>query len=886
MLGIIYAFFIYFILFLAFAFIFRFKSLKILLSLINMIILLTFILNEFNGIYDPFCPSHPLCKNNNDSQEYNYINKLEFNPISSFEKNNISNNIGYSIGTSSPIYSIKNISDYSKECINNYFIKDKEICPITEIIIENKKNINLKDYKELKINDTFYLYYTNNKKNGVLYKMDDEIYKFKKTDFDSNKFKQIKKKEDNKFSNPIYKYKNYISYSDCFCYILFNFYYYFSYYESAKEFECSIFKIINSIVLGIILILNLIRYSIFITTENFLVNNDEIYKYYEDSNKDSEKVFDLKDFTLVVAISLLIINYILFKIKKNVSLLCKTEDISHTRRGNFLLYLFGPILIPYILFFIIDFLNDEKIFEKHNSLIYNWDSSPISSINLSQKPEYILAQIRTHKNNYKIYNWKNKYFSIEKLSNFNYINIYKDRDGKICGKDSFGNNLYFPKNIECPINDIVIDNSNNSNYQDYTELNLGNGKSLYYTNKKTNGKIVIDIYISYKSNLELNLKESNELCYLLYKSNSCKEYFKMNSKKFFNKIDEWSCEEFINTNFNGKKKPLYNYNIYLYSINYLGINSNIIKEKSKIHNYKKKMKLYRAINIFKMIMFGIIVFNIFFNHTIFTRDIQSLYIFIISMIYLILLIIFIILMIIGSNVHNKYIANLMEKINDDFGKHKNQNVYNNLMIFFGIIIFVYYFLLYLIYYYLLKDGLIYKKLRKKDNIIKLSDSQNIISLQKKKDDKINRTGDNNNINNVDIIQKKDDINIIKVNKWGNIDPNHRYRKLEPIKKDADNKMKIIKFNNDNNITNIDLNNNNINNLNNIENEINSSSRFKVECLNCSKKKNKITFIPCGHRCICKECYDKLKNKRNQCPICGKQINSIQKEKWKLIYKIK
>ena len=298
------------------------------------------------------------------------------------------------------------------------------------------------------------------------------------------------------------------------------------------------------------------------------------------------------------------------------------------------------------------------------------------------------------------------------------------------------------------------------------------------------------------------------------------------------------------------------------------------------------MKLYRAINIFKMIMFGIIVFNIFFNYTIFTRDIQSLYIFIISMIYLVLLIIFIILMTIGSNVHNKYIANLMEKINDDFGKHKNKNVYNNLMIFFGIIIFVYYFLLYLIYYYLLKDGLIYKKLRKKDNIIKLSDSQNIISLQKKKDDKINSTGDNNNINNVDIIQKKDDINIIKINKWGIIDPNHRHRKLEPIKKDADNKMKIIKFNNDNNINNIDLNNNNINNLNNIENEINSSSRFKVECLNCSKKKNKITFIPCGHRCICKECYDKLKNKRNQCPICGKQINSIQKEKWKLIYKIK
>lgn len=34
------------------------------------------------------------------------------------------------------------------------------------------------------------------------------------------------------------------------------------------------------------------------------------------------------------------------------------------------------------------------------------------------------------------------------------MNIYSNKNGKICGKDSFGNNLFFPLNEECPINHI------------------------------------------------------------------------------------------------------------------------------------------------------------------------------------------------------------------------------------------------------------------------------------------------------------------------------------------------------------------------------------------------------------------------------------------------
>ena len=56
-------------------------------------------------------------------------------------------------------------SDYFNECIENYFISSSE-CPITDIIIENEKKDNHDNYKEIKINDNKYLYYTRNKKDG------------------------------------------------------------------------------------------------------------------------------------------------------------------------------------------------------------------------------------------------------------------------------------------------------------------------------------------------------------------------------------------------------------------------------------------------------------------------------------------------------------------------------------------------------------------------------------------------------------------------------------------------------------------------------------------------------------------------------------------------
>ena len=71
--------------------------------------------------------------------------------------------------------------------------------------------------------------------------------------------------------------------------------------------------------------------------------------------------------------------------------------------------------------------------------------------------------------------------------------------------------MYFPNDVECPINDIIIDNSN-KNYIDYKELKLPDSKSLYYTNKKISNKIIFDLKANpeyYNLNFKFKKKQMN-----------------------------------------------------------------------------------------------------------------------------------------------------------------------------------------------------------------------------------------------------------------------------------------------------------------------------------------------------------------------------------------
>jgi hypothetical protein len=54
-----------------------------------------------------------------------------------------------------------------------------------------------------------------------------------------------------------------------------------------------------------------------------------------------------------------------------------------------------------------------------------------------------------------------------------------------------GNDLYFPDNIDCPINYISITETNNdTNCKTCSHKELNNNKYLHVSNKETDGKII------------------------------------------------------------------------------------------------------------------------------------------------------------------------------------------------------------------------------------------------------------------------------------------------------------------------------------------------------------------------------------------------------------
>ena len=96
------------------------------------------------------------------------------------------------------------------------------------------------------------------------------------------------------------------------------------------------------------------------------------------------------------------------------------------------------------------------------------------------------------------------------MSDFNYINIFCDDGGessKISGKDSYGNELYFPEYVECPINDIIITKDEHFDTKgEYFKLELKDNIFLYYTNKKIDKKIIINLINNHQNGFEFNFQ--------------------------------------------------------------------------------------------------------------------------------------------------------------------------------------------------------------------------------------------------------------------------------------------------------------------------------------------------------------------------------------------
>ena len=145
-----------------------------------------------------FYKKHPLW----EDKEYSSIQELPYYPIkyiNSTLRITKMNNITYSLEKS---------EEFSNECLENLFFKSSEDCPITDIIFENIKNENYKEYNEIEINNAdykyyniSYLYYTNKNKKGKLYSnnQNEKYLKIDNSSFTYETGNLIKKKKNGSY---------------------------------------------------------------------------------------------------------------------------------------------------------------------------------------------------------------------------------------------------------------------------------------------------------------------------------------------------------------------------------------------------------------------------------------------------------------------------------------------------------------------------------------------------------------------------------------------------------------------------------------------------------------------------------------------------------------
>ena len=143
-----------------------FQNFRIIIFILEFII---FCIITFNSKFK----NHYLWENTN----FEPIQKLPYPIITDIKMNHLSKYVyDLNIITSYQYFSIIKTTNYSKECLLNYFIKETEKCPITDIIINDSNNI-LKDYSVIE-SETFNISFIKNKI-GKLYKsfyyLDDSI---------------------------------------------------------------------------------------------------------------------------------------------------------------------------------------------------------------------------------------------------------------------------------------------------------------------------------------------------------------------------------------------------------------------------------------------------------------------------------------------------------------------------------------------------------------------------------------------------------------------------------------------------------------------------------------------------------------------------------------
>ena len=319
-----------------------------------------------------------------------------------------------------------------------------------------------------------------------------------------------------------------------------------------------------------------------------------------DNNKDNKENIEILEF-----------KYIL---KSNKQLFLKTILIKNIIESIFLI-----ILLILCIMILMKGEFDDGYFK---TLEENWNMYPIKTISIFDNSGNILSINKKQKNveqyildtfygikNVKKYNervnifiWGEKIFQIELYKNYSFKYLIENsvkKEGKKCGKDSEGFDIYFPLESICPLNYIEISNSTipkNTNISIST-FNLKKGLYIHLSRDNINGIILTKLKISNSTGpcYNYNYDSSfglffNEEYYSSKKKIGCEyddaynlNFKQLNSENLLNILQQND----INLK---EEKDLdifleKNGDLFLFYTGYIGFNSSYTGNKKNLHKY-------------------------------------------------------------------------------------------------------------------------------------------------------------------------------------------------------------------------------------------------------------------------------------------------------------
>ena len=226
-------------------------------QLVKYIIVLSQLIICFILFSNNFYKKHILWKNN----YYAFVHTLNSSPIINLY---LSNDTLYSENLKDFNYSIILTKDYFFKCRENFYI-NSDICPISNIIIENQKNKEYNNYIELKISENKYLYYTREMKYDKLFEANDlNNLNFTNISFNSKNNYEQYISNDTFIFNFFKNIKDATYYIDFLCLSLLLFSIIYLFFESFDSLIFNPFKIVNTFIQIMIFLLYLFRYLKFI----------------------------------------------------------------------------------------------------------------------------------------------------------------------------------------------------------------------------------------------------------------------------------------------------------------------------------------------------------------------------------------------------------------------------------------------------------------------------------------------------------------------------------------------------------------------------------------------------------------------------------------------